>query len=210
MNARKFFYLMIGVVIALVISSIAVLGWANKSLSKRSQQLVSLKLNNRVLDEQQLSLAQAKKDITKYSDLNSIARSVVPQDKDQAEAVREIVKIASDSNVKLSAISFPASTLGQATKAPSSSSSDTATPKTTKPSITQVKPVDSIPGVFVMEINIHQDSNTPVSYNSLIDFLNRLEQNRRTAQVISVTVQPNALNRSLLTFSLIVNIYIKP
>jgi hypothetical protein len=118
------------------------------------------------------------------------------------------VKIAGDSGIKLGAISFPASTLGQAV--PKANPSDKAAPKTSTPPVTQVKPVDNIPGVYVMEINIQQDANSPVSYDRLIDFLSRLEQNRRTAQVTSVTVQPNTQNRSLLTFSLVLNIYLKP
>lgn len=208
MNSKKIFWLMLGVLTIFSLVSIASIFWGDKTLRQRSAKLVALKLDSRVLDEQQIALSQATKDIQKYKDLGIIARNVVPQDKDQAEAVREIVKIAGDSNVKLAAISFPASTLGQA--APKTNPSDNTTPKTVTPPLTQVKAVDNIPGVYVMEINVQQDATSPVTYDRLINFLSRLEQNRRTAQVISVTVQPNTQNRSLLTFSLVLNIYIKP
>jgi len=46
--------------------------------------------------------------------------------------------------------------------------------------------------------------------NNFIDFLDNLEQNRRTAQVSGVTITPDPQNPSLLSFSLVVNVYIKP
>lgn len=217
MNSKRVYYLMIGCVIVLVCGLLAVIYFGDQILQAKSKKLVELKLDNRVLDEQQIALSQANKDIEKYSELDKIARQIVPQDKDQAKTVREIVKIAEQSGVKLSAINFPASNLGQPTSKTTTQSDDTSknsgttTPaKPTTPPVTQVKPADGIPGLYVMEITIQQDSNSPIPYSRLIDFLGRLEKNRRTAQVTSVTIQPNAQDRSKLTFNLIVNVYIKP
>ena len=200
MNGKRAYFIMIGAVCALTLGSITAVFFGDKILQSKAKNLTNLKLDNKVLDEQQTSLAQAKKDIEKYSELEQIAKSVVPQDKDQAEVVREIVKVASDNGVKLSSISFPSSSLGQAAPADS---------KTTSP-LTQVQAVKDIPGIYVLEINIQQDSSSPVTYDKFINFLSSLENNRRTAQVTSVTVQPNAQDRSKLTFSLVVNAYIKP
>lgn len=207
MNSKHVFFGMIGAVSLLVISVFLSLMQANKMLTGRSDKLMELKLNNRVLDEQQTLLTQAAKDVDKYTKLEKVARAIVPQDKDQAEAVREIVKIANETQVKLGAISFPVSTLGQAAVTPAASSGTT---KVASLPLSQVKPVDNIPGVYVMEISIQQDTNAPVTYDRMINFLSRLEKNRRTAHVVNVTVQPDPSNRSLLTFNLIVNIYIKP
>ncbi len=207
MNSKHVFFGMIGAVSLLVISVFLSLMQASKTLTQRSDKLMELKLNNRVLDEQQTLLTQAAKDVDKYTKLEEVARAIVPQDKDQAEAVREIVKIANETQVKLGAISFPVSTLGQAAVAPPASSGTT---KVVSSPLSQVKPVDNIPGVYVMEISIQQDTNAPVTYDRMINFLSRLEKNRRTAHVVNVTVQPDPSNRSLLTFNLIVNIYIKP
>ena len=55
-----------------------------------------------------------------YSPLEKIAKIVVPQDKDQAKAVLEIVKIAGESGIKPTAINFPVSTLGNAATGASS------------------------------------------------------------------------------------------
>ncbi|HLB66363.1 MAG TPA: hypothetical protein VJJ78_02090 [Candidatus Saccharimonadales bacterium] len=207
MKSRHVFFGMIALVVLMALGIFLSLAQANKILNKRSEKLIALKLDNRVLEEQEIALTKAATDVEKYTGLENIAKAIVPQDKDQAEAVREIVKIANETNVKLTSISFPTSTLGQAKAVVAT---DTTNPQPVKPSISQVKAVETIPGVYVMEVNIQQDTNQPVTYGRMIDFLSRLERNRRTAQVTNVTVQPNPQNRSLLTFSLIVNIYIKP
>lgn len=196
MSTKKAYFLLCA---ATVISGLSILVsslFVNSMLQKKSDRLVEAKLENRLLDEQQTALINANHTINQYKELNSIAKSIVPQDKDQAEAVRQIVKIANESNVKLGAITFPASALGQTGK--------------NSNSVTQVKPVNGIPGLYTLEITIQQDNSNPTTYPRLIDFLSKLENNRRTAQVTSVTVNPTAQNRNLLNFSLTLNTYIKP
>ncbi len=208
MNSKRAYLLTVGFLCILCIGIVASTVFAFKLLSAESNKLVGAKLQNELLDKQQLALMSANKSAERYAELDKIARSIVPQDKDQAKAVREIVKIADESGVKLGIISFPASTLG-AVK-PKTSPGTPSTGATTKVTETQVKPVTGIPGVYVMEITITQDSTRPVTYAKLIEFLERLENNRRTAQVSDVTIQPTPQNRNLLSFSMIVNEYIKP
>lgn len=207
-------HLMAMVVLGLLgVLSIYSLVWANKTLGNKSNQLVNLRLENELAESQQTSLSVTNKNIGTYTDLEKIAKAVVPQDKDQAQTVREIVKIAGESGITLGSISFPASTLGQAAPKPTTDAGDSTTPaqtKTATPPVTQVKPVEGIAGVYVMEITVQQDQAKPITYNQLIDFLKRLENNRRTAQVNGVTVQPNPGDRSKLSFTLTINAYIKP
>lgn len=215
---------MVGAVVILAGVGTASLVFANKILTKESARLVGLKLEDQLLNSQQAALVTANKDILAFADLEAIAKSIVPQDKDQARAVREIVSIADASGIKLKTISFPSSTLGQApvkTTAPAPAVDDSskkpteATPAPAPaapaaPTITQVKPVDGIPGVFTMEINIQSDDTSPVTYDTFINFLGRLEQNRRTAQVSTISLQPKPPQNNLFTFSLVVNLYIRP
>jgi hypothetical protein len=60
-----------------------------------------------------------------------------------------------------------------------------------------------------MEITIQVSEIAP-TYNQLIDFLSRLEQNRRTAQVSTITINPSTVNRNLVEFSLTMNVFVKP
>ncbi len=189
--------------LSLAIVASALLG--NQLLQTKSEKLVSLKLDNKILDEQRILLARAKQDVEKYSSLEQEAKAIVPQEKDQAATVREIVKIASRSGVNLSAIAFPASTLG------STSGSKPASGSTTKGKLTQVTPVKDIPGVYVMEINVQQqNTEAPTTYSNFINFLARLEKNRRTAQVTGISIEPVEDDPGKLNFSLVVNVYLKP
>jgi hypothetical protein len=212
MNSKRVYFIMIG---ALVLSFGLLIGavvFGDSLLKKKSSDLMGLKLENRVLDEQQVSLIQANKDIQKYAELEKTANAIVPQDKDQARTVREIVKLAEESNIPISSISFPSSTLGQpAAVAPKTAAGDTpAKAAPAAPSITQVKPVEGMTGVYQMEIAVQSEASRPVPYSSLITFLSKLENNRRTAQVSTITITPFAQNINLVTFNLGINVFIRP
>ncbi len=210
MNSKRVYYGMLGLVIILVIANFGAVYLGNSLLQKKSKDLVEVKLNSQVLEGQQDSIKQAKQDIDKYSDLYKIANSIVPQDKDQAKAVRELVNIANSNGIVLSTISFPASTLGQSAVKPKPTDGGNAQPIAAAPAITQVTPVEGIKGVSSLQINIALDSSKPITYTQLISFLEALEQNRHTAQVTNVAVTPDAKDRSKLIFSLTLLTYIKP
>jgi hypothetical protein len=196
MNTKRVYFSMIGLTIILLIGVVAAMFGALKILRVHSDGLTNVKLENRVLDNQQASLQKAKAAITKYSELNDIAKTVVPKDKDQARTVRDISTIASELNIKLSSITFPASTLGQSTK--------------TNSKETQVTPVKGMKGVYQLQITVQQDKDIPISYATFLKFLERLESNRRTAQVTNITITPSDTSPNNLTFSLTLGTYIKP
>jgi hypothetical protein len=213
MNSRRVFFVMIGVIGLLSVLLVLTTLMGDKLLKKQADKLVSLKLDNAVIENQQTALVQAKIDVKKYAELETIAKQVVPQDKDQARAVREIVSLANEAGIKIASISFPSSSLGQIQPKPTTTeeSTDTSTPaKPATPSISQVKPVDGISGVFQLDINVTSDSNSATTYEHIIEFLDKLERNRRTAHVSQITIQPNSQNRALLTFTLLLTVYVKP
>lgn len=210
MSPKRAYFAMIGtlVLFGLLFGAAVVMG--DKQLEKKSARLLELKVDNLTLDEQQRSLIQAKKDIEKYSDLHNITMAIVPQEKDQARTVREIINIADAAGVKIGSVTFPSSTLGQTQAKPTAATEGEKPPTPAAPPITQVKPVDNIKGLYALEIKVQSDASSPVPYSKLIDFLGRLEQNRRTAQVTTITIQPSNLSRDLVTFNLAINVYIKP
>ena len=198
MNSKKLYFGLVGLLVLLGIGIIFSVQQANTMLADRSKKLVDLKATDKAMAAQQAQLAKNKRDIAKYQDLNVIAKTVVPQDKDQAEAVREIVNLAKQSGInKLSSIAFPASTLGGAKVQ-------------TSRGLTQVTPVKGVAGVYNLQITVTQANTDHVPYNSFITFLDRLEQNRRTAQVSGITVQPDTKNPNMVAFTLIINEFIKP
>lgn len=214
MNSKRIFYILTGCLVLLAGVGVGGIVMGNKLLAKSAGKLNELKLETSIIDEQQNSLAQAKRDIEKYAELETIAKTVVPQEKDQARTVREIVRFAQESGVPIANITFPTSDLGAAAAKPTPSTgtdgTTTTTPKTTVPPISQVKPVEGIKGVYQLEVSIQNDKNTPTRYQSLITFLRKLEQNRRTSQVTNVGIQPDPKNRNLITYTMTINVYIKP
>ncbi|HYH36467.1 MAG TPA: hypothetical protein VD706_03140 [Candidatus Saccharimonadales bacterium] len=213
--------------ITLVLLSIGLIGGTygvNKLLVSESDNLVVLKAKNQALDQEQVSLGKAKNDIKRYDNLNKIAQAVVPQDKDQAQTVRQIVNIAAKNGVTLASINFPVSTLGNLPSGTAPASGTTAAPAAAAPAVTkpaagaadktanlsQLTPVKNIPGVYQLPITITNDAAHPVRYDNFINFLSDLEHNRRTSQVQTITIQPANSDRGAIIFNITLNGYIKP
>lgn len=207
MNAKRVFFVIIGCLGMLVMLAVAGIYFGNAMLQKQSHKLVALKLQSRVSDEQQAALAKAKQNVIKYTPLNTIAQTIVPQDKDQALTVREIVSFADKAGIKIGSITFPASNLGQ--KKVGSSSGTVSAPSASS-SLSQVTPVKGIAGVYQLPITIQSDTNALINFNQLVTFLQSLENNRHTAQVSQLTINPVDASGKRLSFELVVNVYIKP
>jgi hypothetical protein len=201
MKAKQLYFVLIGLCCLAFLAIFGVAFGANKILGQQATKLSNLRALNTAAQNEQTSLLQDKADIIKYGNLNTIAASIVPQDKDQAQAVRQIVNIAAANGIKLTSITFPTSTLG----ATSSGSP--------KPGLTQLEPVNGISGVYNLQITITlapQDQTPTVPYSSFLNFLSGLEQNRRTAEVTSVNITPDPKNPNKVSFTLVVNEFIKP
>jgi hypothetical protein len=219
--SKRLFIIMAATLVLLLGSGVAIVVVGNKMLKNESNKLLNLKLEGALLDSKQTALVKATKDLQDNKELADIAKAIVPQDKDQAQAVREIVKIAQDSGIVLSQISFPTSTLGTKAPivaAPAPAATDTKTPAAgttpTAPTpaplnISQAKPVQGITGVYSIDMNVKPAF--PTDYAHFITFLDKLEHNRRTAQVTSIKISPDIQsNNHKLTFELTLTTYIKP
>lgn len=210
MNAKKVFYglLAISFVFLGLIIGTAILG--DVLFKKQSEELSELKAKNEALDQQSSGLIKAKQDIEQYNDLNETVKKIVPQDKDQAKTIREINRIAVESGVTLSQISFDTSTLGDKKPAALDPTTGEALPSPSQSQVlTQVVPVTGIPGVFSLGITVQNDENNLVPYERFLTFLEKLESNRRTAHVEQIKVTPTDDGQSV-SFSLVLNAYVKP
>lgn len=222
MSNKKMYFGMVGLVSVIGIGFVAVMFLGNSMLKNSSIELQDLKLKDRILQEKQTALVKAKQDIEKYQDFEETAKSVVPQDKDQAKAVRQIIDLAKQSGIKIQSISFSASSLGgsgasqssgqnQNPDAPGASKPSASTSKT---AISQAVPVAGVNGVYSLEMIIIPDTEagSPITYTQFLGFLQKLENNRRTAQVTQIRVDPvdNETGSPYVDFSLTVNIFLKP
>lgn len=197
------------VFLSFLVIGAAVLG--DSILRRQSDHLVSAKLENKVLDAEQNALNLAKADLERFSELSDIAKQIVPSDKDQAKTTRELVQIADQAGIKIATITFPQSDLGTKKAAPAKKEGDpTVTPAPATSKISQAEPAEGIPGLQQLDITLTSDATQTTSYNQLIEFLELLENNRRTSHVKALTITPGASDNSTLSFSLTLTVYIKP
>lgn len=219
MTTKRLYLIQAGLILLLILAILIGSYQINSLLTSKANHLTSLKAKQQALSLEQVDLIKAKKDIAKYSSLNQIAAAVVPQDKNQAEATLEIVNIAAADNISLSSITFPSSSFGGSSSlAPSSSSTpvhssalnQTAIVNSQATKLSQLTPVPGISGVYELPITIVSSPSSPVPYNQFTAFLSALEHNRRTAEISSIALTPYAQNRNDITFTLILNEFIKP
>lgn len=195
----------INVLIAVAVVASVIIG--DKILKKQSDIIRNQRLESAVLEKEQVALIQSKQDLEKYAELQKIAKQIVPQEKNQALTTRQIVNLADKAGIKLGSIGFPSSTLGNAV---AKKTTDSSTPVADVSDISQAKPVTGIKGLLSLDITVTSDSAKPGSYNQMVAFLDSLENNRRTAQVSQISIQPDSKNTSLLNFSLTLTVFIKP
>ena len=205
LDSRLLQYLLYGLIGLLIIASLSGTDSIVSLLQGQTNALLQLKAKNQALKSEQTSLISARKEVVQYTPLKNIAESIVPQDKNQAQAVREIVALAAASNITLTSITFPSSTLGNNSGAvvPTSAAGTAA-------SLSQLVPVTGIPGVYSLAIQIQNDQNSAVSYTNFYNFLTKLEQNRLTSQVTGLSIEPLTAGNGNLTFTLTINEYIRP
>lgn len=203
MSSKRFFFIMIISLILLVVGFGAGAYQANTMLQSESNKLVELKLSNEVLDKQRETLNQARHDIAEFSELEKISKSILPEDKDQANSIGEIAFHAKASGIQLGAIEFPQSELGQI-------KGKSKTPAATDSSRTQLLELSDLKGVYAMEITVRNHSEIPVKYEQIIDFLESLESNRRTAQVTDIDIQPDSEDPTMFHFTIKLNTYVRP
>lgn len=210
MTPKRFFIVMCVVNLILVLAIITGVYFGNSLISKQANKLSLAKAKNEATQALKDQLNQAKKDIAQYEDLNQITKSIVPQDKDQAKTVLEIQKAAMESGIPIKSIVFDTSSLGQVKKATTSSNEDGsgATTKAPTTDITQVAPVQGINGVYSLKITVSSQDATPVNFSNLITFLQKLENNRRTAHVEDISIKPSPEGK--VSFNLILKAYLKP
>jgi hypothetical protein len=213
LNSKKLNWLLLGSLGLLTIIFLVVAFEGLAVLSKKSQGMVNLKVQSQSADEQLVNLQRSKEQVKKYSYFKDVAKTVIPNDKDQAEAVVQIYQFANEAGLALKSISFPSSTLGLSVATVTTQSAAAST-SVTQAALSQAKPVSGIPGLYSLSLVITSDGTPtlPLSlmttYPKMQSFIQQIENNRRTAQITDVNVV--VPDNSPMYFSLDLNIFIKP
>jgi hypothetical protein len=217
MTAKKTFYMMIGLLALLIAGALVALYFGNGYMKKSANSLINTKLDNVAYDAEEQTYLQARKDLEKYKTLNETIAKVLPKSKDQAQAVEELYRIGDETGIIINRIQFPSSTLGQkAVPTPTPAANDkndqAAAPAVTATSaITQAKAVEGMPGVLGIDIQIDLQPayGKSISYDNMIKFLQKVENNRRSMQIKQIDVHADTQNGGI-TFDIILTIFVKP
>jgi hypothetical protein len=209
MSSKMMRLLLIGALGLTAVAFIVITLGSFSMLSRQSQKLVDLKLQNHTAETQLSLLPEAKKQVDQYGYFNDVAKTVLPSDKNQAQAVSDIYEMAGDSGIAIQDLTFPASTLGS-----SSASGTSAATTPTKAVISQAAPVTGINGLYSIPLTITPQTGAKVpadkkvTYAKFLTFLQHIEKNRRTAQITKVDVTP--ADNGDFNFVITVNLFIKP
>lgn len=191
MSSKQLFYTLLSLCAVLVIGLAGSIYAGLTMLDEQADKLRQVEIKREAVDIQELTLLRALNEIEEFSELEGVAKSIIPQEKDQARTVREIISIAQRSGANISSISFPSSDLGDDESV-----------------LSQAQPVPGLPGLFELEITVQDSDGT--RFSEFIAFLEGLEQNRRTSQVKSVTITPDSEVRDVISFSINLSVFIQP
>ncbi len=211
---QSYRYALMAILGLMVVAFLAISFAGVGKLSKKSKELVDVKLKTKTLDSQLTALEAAKKQIAKYGYFNDVAKTVIPNDKDQAKAVLDITQQANKSGISIASITFPTSTLGGRTTSTSATSGSSSLN-----AISQAIPVTGIKGLYSLQLTVvpltgpNVTTDNKVTYPKFLDFLKRIEHDRRTAQITQISIQPMSDKSGPtgeISFSLVINIFIRP
>ena len=218
-NARRFNLILLVVLGLQIVGGVALTIYANKWLTRKSESLVTLKLDTIKLEEKQRVNLAAANDLEKYESTRLLLEKIVPKSKDQAKTIGELQTIATETGVTINTMTFPSSELGNNTSTATVVGTTPTAAASNTSAVSQAKPVANIPGLLGIEVSLSQidrksgDPGDGVTYSQLLNFLEAIEKNRRTMQIKTLLVLPLKSTGGLVsgyTLSLTMNIFVKP
>lgn len=173
--------------------TVAVLYFANARLTNIAKETAKVRAEVEAGHQQIETYQQTKAKVDSLGYVTELANKVLPKDPDQSAAVAELSQFAVRSGLQVSQITFVDA--GKTT--PTSTSSKDSKKKSIIPKGVTIVPV---------EIQLLPGAN----YNSLLDFLKSIENNRRKTQITSITIAPDVKDRSKLSqVTIDLNLYAK-
>lgn len=199
-SAKKVYYLLIAGFLVLTAGIFAMLYFSKNFLSAAEDELIAAKLEIIKQEEIESTYRENINNLEKYSETAGVLEEVIPKEKDQARAVREIDAIAKQNGMAINTLTFPSSDLNKTTPAGGTA----ATPTT---AVSQAKPVKGLNGVLGIDVNVElrSQNESPISTDQLLSMLRAIENNRRNMRVTSIN-----FNAGDQTVDIKLTIFVKP
>lgn len=187
MSPKKMHTYLLGVLVVLVVITLAGLYFANLKLTNLATETSKLSADITVSEKQLDAYELTKFKVDSLDYVGELAERVVPESEEQSVVVAELSQFALRSRLTLAGIEFaePAETNNSKDKKKS------AVPK----------------GVTVVPIIVKFND---ARYERLLDFLRTIEGNRRKMQVNNISLKPNEEDRAILSeVTVAMNLYVK-
>ncbi len=190
MRQKRAYLVMLGVLAATVLIGLAGFYLGEQRLAKRAASIADLKADQQIAQQQIEIYKETEAKVEELSFVKELADDVLPQEKAQAAAVAQLQVLARESGVGVQTISF-------------GGSSD---PKS--PELSQTNAVDGVTGVRTFQVTLSLETGS--TYKEFLNFLQKLERNRRKMQVTSLAITPDSNNRNILSSAnLSINVYLR-
>ena len=192
MTTKKAHFGLLGLLVLVIVAIGLAMYFSRVFLKSNSDSLVNAKLELYKIDETEYIYRKNQAILQENQETADILASVLPQEKDQAKAVREITQIASDNGLSVKAIRFPGSDLVITNKpVAAQTQGSTTTPQATPsgPTISQAKPVNGLNNVLGIAVEVELTSarsGAQISTDQVLSFLQQIENNRRNIRVTSI------------------------
>ena len=184
--------LLLSLLLFLAIScSVGVLYVMHKYITKIDKSISELKSKDEAGVKQLADLNLAEQQVKKYQDFSSISTQVLPKTYNQTE-LNLIVNLAKQSGISLTSISV---SNGIATSLPG-------------PCRAPLVAYADIKGVCSVTFRIQPSE--AVSFDQFMNFITRLEQNRRKILISNLSLSPAGDKSNNLTFSAELNLFTRP
>lgn len=206
---KKIYYLMISLIFITILLIFSSIYLGRQLLLKSQSSLVEAKLYNYTQEKTEEIFRKNQKLLNENADIAQILSNIVPSEKDQARAVRELNAIAEANNLNVVSVSFPRSDLLTPAKTTETKTDQSSNDKALdqSKSISQAKPIKGMNGVYSIELTteISSKDGQRIPTDQILSLLQNIENNRRNMRIGSINISSNGE-----TINLKLMIFIKP
>lgn len=192
MNPKRFFIIMVGVIVVTVLASAGGIYWADGQLKAKATSVSKLLADRDVQNDKIQKLETARNSAQNPAELNDLITTLLPKQKSQDNLVANIIytatKTAKISPDQITNISFSAS------GAPSALSGTTLS--------------KDVQGVYVYPFTLQLKN---ISYDTMLNLFSAFESNQRIIQADQVQITPDKTKPgSITSLSLSLKTFVQP
>lgn len=175
MKTKQFFYLMILIMISGFGVVVGAFYWGNQQLEKEASIVANLQTDRDIARDKIIALQKAKQNTDLSSEAERLLSVLLPTTKKQETLVADVIYTAS------AEAGIPANSL---TSLSFSSSDDPS-------ELSGTETYTEVPGVLSYPFNLNLQN---ISYDTLLKFLQEVENNGRLVQVDNLQISPDKAN----------------